>query len=499
MTYLETKKAAPAIPDPPPPALVRFMMEGWAPPPATLPPLRADAAAFATRRRTLSARFPDETLVIPTGHEKVRANDTSFPFRPGSDFVWLTGHLEPDAVLVLAPGAAGRHEAHLFLEPHQGKRSESFFVDRRRGELWVGRRHGVDEARAESGVDAAHPLSELKTFLDLRPGARVLRGLSPPTDALVPPRSGAADQELAAALSELRMIKDELEIAELRRAIASTKRGFEDVIRGLASARSEREVEALFAARARAEGNGVGYGTVAASGPHACILHWTRNDGPLKAGDLLLLDAGVERRSLYTADITRTLPVSGRFSAAQRELYELVHRAQRAALAQVKPGADFMAPNRHAMQVLARGLETLGILRTSAEEALREEHQFHKRYALHTVSHMLGLDVHDCASARPQTYRQGTLQPGMVLTIEPGLYFQPDDLTVPARYRGIGVRIEDDVLVTTEGAENLSRAIPRSAPAIERWMAAVRQSGERRRASASSAARRTLPRRRASR
>jgi Xaa-Pro aminopeptidase len=139
----------------------------------------------------------------------------------------------------------------------------------------------------------------------------------------------------------------------------------------------------------------------------------------------------------------------------------------------VKPGNDFLEPNRHAMRVLAEGLEALGILPMSAEEALLEENQFHKRYTLHTVSHMLGLDVHDCASARPERYKHGTLEPGMVLTIEPGLYFQRDDLTVPPKYRGIGVRIEDDVLVTADGVRNLSSAIPRSAEAVERWMARV--------------------------
>src|SRR5690606_33342740 len=175
-----------------------------------------------------------------------------------------------------------------------------------------------------------------------------------------------------------------------------------------------------------------------------CILHWTRNDAPLRPGDLLLVDAGVEADTLYTADVTRVLPISGKFTKEQREVYDLVLEANLAAIAAVKPGNDFLDPHRAAMRVLAEGLERMGILK-DAEEALQEDKQFYRRYTLHKTSHMLGLDVHDCARARAENYRHGKLRPGMVLTIEPGLYFQVDDLTVPAKYRGIGVRIEDDV------------------------------------------------------
>jgi Xaa-Pro aminopeptidase len=377
-------------------------------------------------------------------------------------------------VLVLAPEAGAGHRAHLYVEPNPGRTDATFFTDRRKGELWVGPRLGVEQSRAQAGVEAAHPLSELAAFLAAHPSARVLRGASEWVDAAVPVRGeGTGDAELATAIAELRLLKDPLEIAELGKVIRSTRRGFEDVIRSLPSVKSERAVEGVFNLRARVEGNDVGYGTIAASGPHACILHWTRNDGALRKKDLLLLDAGVEGHALYTADITRTLPLSGRFSPAQREIYELVWRAQQAAFAAVKPGHDFMEPNRRAMQVLAHGLEALGILPTSAEEALRDDRQLHKRYSLHNVSHMLGLDVHDCAKARQEVYRYGPLQPGMVLTVEPGLYFQLDDLTVPARYRGIGVRIEDDVLVTATGMKNLSASIPSEAGAVERWMASL--------------------------
>jgi len=194
-----------------------------------------------------------------------------------------------------------------------------------------------------------------------------------------------------------------------------------------------------------------------------------RNDRRIGSDDLLLLDAGVEAVSLYTADVTRTIPVSGTFTPAQREVYTLVWEAQRAAFDACKPGNDFLDPNAAAMRVLAHGLERLGIL-SSAEEALRDDKLFYKRYSLHNVSHMLGLDVHDCAKARAETYKFGRLEAGMVLTVEPGLYFQLDDLTVPERYRGIGVRIEDDVVITAGGYENLSAALPSEPDAVEEWV-----------------------------
>ncbi len=268
----------------------------------------------------------------------------------------------------------------------------------------------------------------------------------------------------------MRLLKDGEEIKDLQAAIHSTQRGFEDVIRRMKTAQSERELEGVFFTRARTEGNDVGYGSIVASGDHACTLHWKRNDGKLAKRDLLLLDAGVEGNTFYTADITRTIPLGGKFSKEQRAIYELVHAAQLAAFKEVKPGNDFMAPNQTAMKVLAHGLEWLGLLPMPAEEALRPENQFYKRYTLHNVSHMLGLDVHDCAKARAEAYKFGKFQVGMVLTVEPGLYFQPDDTTVPARYRGIGVRIEDDVVVTAKGCRVLSSSIPSEAEAVEKWI-----------------------------
>ena len=229
-------------------------------------------------------------------------------------------------------------------------------------------------------------------------------------------------------------------------------------------------IEGVFNLRARVEGNDTGYDTIAASGSHATTLHWIRNSGPVRSGDLLLLDAGVEGHQLYTADVTRTMPINGMYSAPQRRIYDLVFAAQSAGIAAVKPGAKFMDPHEAAMKVLVEGLHELGILKEEPEVALRKDRQLHRRYTLHGTSHMLGIDVHDCANARNEFYL-GDLEEGYVLTVEPGLYFQANDLTVPEEYRGIGVRIEDDILVTATGSRNLSEGLPRSANDVEAWMA----------------------------
>ncbi len=458
-----------------PQALVDFMMKSWQPRDKRLPAAIEDAKAFATRRKALSKRFPGDWLVIPTGHEKVRANDTMYRFRPGSDFFYLTGNVEPDCVLVLEP-IRGGHRDVLFVEPNPGRADKTFFTDHHKGELWVGARLGVRESRAYYAVHECRGLPELKATLTKasngKATVRTLRNTSDVVDRLVRNGKKAKDHEFHEFLSELRLIKDPLEIKELEKVVDSTKLAFEDVIRSLSTATSEREVEGTFNLRARVEGNDVGYGTIAASGANACILHWTRNDARLKKNDLLLLDAGVEGKKLYTADITRTLPISGKFGKTQREVYDLVYEAQKAALEAVKPGNDFMEPNRAAQRVLAKGLERMGILK-NADAALADDKQLQKRYTLHNTSHMLGIDVHDCAKARQEVYRYGKLVPGMVLTIEPGVYFQPDDLTVPEKYRGIGVRIEDDVLVTKTGMRNLSATMPRSSVDVEAWMAEV--------------------------
>ncbi len=438
-----------------PPALVEFMSREWVD-----MPLRAGAHAqlgrLQSRRDALSRAFPGDYLVIPAGDEAVRANDTYFRFRPSSDFAYLMGGAEPGSLLVLEPDGAS-HRTLLFAPEHNRGKAE-FFTDRKWGELWVGRHRGLDESQIFYGVDRCRPLQQIEAYLgELQSAGHKVRTLGD-------------DADLTTHLSEMRLIKDDYEIAEVRKACEITKRGFEDVIRTFKRARSEREFEAAFWSRARIEANDVGYLTIAAAGHHACTLHWNKNDGSVERGKLLLLDAGVECDSLYTADITRTLPIDGRFTKEQRAIYELVWEAQRVGIDAVAPGVDFLEPNHRAMRVLAEGLIELGILRVSLEEALDPEKQFHKRYTLHNVSHMLGIDVHDCAQARAETYRYGKLREGMVLTVEPGLYFQPDDATVPENFRGIGVRIEDDIVVTAGGRENLSGILPSQIDEVERWV-----------------------------
>ena len=460
-----------------PPNLVQFMLKHWLPVARSGKPLK-HLAHHRRRRLALGRLFPDELLVIPTGQRKLRAGDQFYPFRAGSDFFYLTGCHEPDCVLVLQPQGKRPHKSILFMEPNHGKADASFFTDRIKGELWEGPRPGLAEAKVFTGVDQCLPLAEFGAFLSqhgTNSSVRMLRGVAAAVEPQLVQTAPHHDVALAQALAEMRLCKDDAELEELAAVVKATKRGFEDVIRVLCTARSERELETTFWARARQEGNDVGYGTIAAAGHHACTLHWKKNDGALRQRDLLLLDAGIEGHNLYTADITRTLPISGTFSRDQRRVYELVLRAHKAALKLVRPGVDFMAPNRAAMEVLAAGLVELGVLQVSAAEALKPENQFYKRYTLHNISHMLGLDVHDCAQARQEVYKYGQLKPGMVLTIEPGLYFQPDDLTVPVKLRGIGVRIEDDVVVTVDGHRNLSASIPTTPDAVEAWMQKVWQ------------------------
>ncbi len=452
-----------------PRALFDQMTRDWAPE-AVDGTVHPAAAYSFERREQIAAKFPDKTLVIPSGNPKTRSNDTQYRFRPGTDFFYLTGCTEPDTVLVVAPGPDGARST-IYVPERRDHTTHQFFTDAGHGELWVGRRRGTAEAAAYYDVDTA-PLDRLEEDLRALNSQDVvtLRGFDSAVDSYHD--ENEQDHDLAEQLSVARLEKDEFEVNQLRLAIDYTIKGFEDVVRALPMAvgRGERVIEGVFNLRARVEGNDVGYDTIAASGAHATILHWTRNDGVVRNGDLLLLDAGVECDQLYTADVTRTMPINGKFSPIQRRIYELVLKAQNAAIAEVRPGAPFMAPNDAAMRVLAEGLFEWGILTVEPDEALRRDRQLHRRYTLHGVSHMLGLDVHDCSNARNELY-QGELQEGYVITVEPGLYFQANDLTVPEEYRGIGVRIEDDILVTKDGYRNLSAALPREPDEIERWMA----------------------------
>ena len=459
---------------------VEFMRTGWRETPLTVTPL-AESPHHAKRRAQLSDAFPGETLVIPSGGEKVRANDTVYPFRPGTDHYWLTGEHDPDAVLVLAPSGSG-HDAVLYVRPRSSRTNDEFFKDRNHGELWIGRRHTLAEKATELGVQTA-PLADLPAALaGCAPArTRVLRGLDTSVDRDVRATDPARDTELARVLSELRLVKEEWEVARLQEAVDATVLGFEDVARILPADRpvSERLLEGVFALRARHDGNGVGYGSIVGAGPHAATLHWTRNDGRTRPGELLLMDMGVEGTHLYTADVTRTLPVSGTFTPLQRQVYDLVYRSQRAGVEAVRPGVAFDAVHQACMRVLAEGLDALGVLPVSVDEAMDPQSTVYRRWTLHGFGHMLGMDVHDCAAARKEVYREGTLQEGFVLTVEPGLYFQPDDDLIPDELRGIGIRIEDNVLVTTDGARVLSAGLPHSADEVERWLAAQREAGPR--------------------
>lgn len=436
-------------------AFKQFITQQWAEE-ERAPVARAAAAPFAADRRArLSAAFPDVRIVAPAGNLSPRSNDTDYRFRPHSDFAYLTGlgsDHEPGAVLVMEPTVDG-HEATLYLNPPAGRDGEGFYSDPRLGEFWIGKRPGLAEFTAMTGLPT-RPLSELPSGIRLA---------SQPSRAI------------ARTLSKMRMVKDAFETDQVRAAVAATIAGFERVVgclpRAIEHKRGERVIEATFDGHAREEGNAVGYETIAASGPHATTLHWIRNDGEVRDGDLLLLDAGVEVETLYTADITRTLPVGGHFSDVQRRVYDVVLEAADAAFAVAGPGSTLREIHRAAMTVIERHLTDWGIVPGSDDP----DAALYRRWMVHSTSHHLGLDVHDCADARRTAYLDGPLEPGMIFTIEPGLYFKEDDMAVPEELRGIGIRIEDDVLVTADGVENLSRALPRRADDVEKWMASLRR------------------------
>jgi len=455
----------------PPSALLEFMTTGWEEPERPEVSPLTGLELYQARRQAISDRFPGLLVVVPSGVGQIRANDTEYRFRPATDFLYLVGEGEPDEVLVLEPLPGGGHVARLYAEPEADFSRSEFFTDRVKGVFWVGPRRGLAATSTRFGLEA-RPVAELGALIQAHDRGAVLRGVDPRVDTLAQDLAGP-DQELQTELSELRLIKDQLEIDLLQEAVDLTRLAFEDVVRALPEAKTERDIEVAFFARARRQGNDTGYLTIAAAGSHATILHWSHNTGQVRPGELLLLDAGVESNRYYTADVTRTLPINGHFTPAQRRVYELVWQAQQAGFAAIRPGADFQAPNRAAQAVLASGLEAMGILPVSAEESLRSDQQLHQRYTLHGVSHMLGLDVHDCAHARQESYPEGRLEVGMVLTVEPGLYFQPHDGTVPPELRGIGVRIEDDVVVTKDGCQVLSAGLPSHPDQVEAWMAAI--------------------------
>ena len=446
--------------------------------------MREQVPFCVARREVLSAEFVGLTLVIPAGPSLVRAYDTHHPYRAHTTFTYYTGwgsDTVPDSVLVLTPNGDA-HDANVYYRFPAGRGTDEFYSDPDIGEFWVGPRPSPDDVSVELGV-ATRAHAELDDLLARADGTwRIIREADPVITAAVDKARGEksdADAEFFRFTSEQRLVKDAFEIAEMRKAVDATALGFNDVLSSLpeviAHSRGERLIEGTFNRRARAEGNFNGYETIVAAGHHACTLHWTRNDGPVTSGDLVLMDAGVEVESLYTADITRTFPVSGTFSETQRLVYDAVCEAADAAFAVVKPGIVFKEVHAAAMTVIAQKVSEWGFLPVSAEESLSEHGQHHRRYMVHGTSHHLGLDVHDCGQARAEFYKDGIVREGMVFTIEPGLYFQPDDLTVPEEFRGIGVRIEDNIVVTATGAENLSAGIPRTSADIEAWLAQARR------------------------
>ncbi|CAM5519897.1 Aminopeptidase P family protein OS=Streptomyces microflavus OX=1919 GN=HUT09_35580 PE=4 SV=1 [Streptomyces microflavus] len=464
---------------PVPVALDAFMAADWAPSPLPAGAQVPGRALLPDRLERLSARFPGERLVIPAGTLKVRSNDTDHRFRPHSAYAWLTGltgEEQPDHVLVLEPSGPEGHEAVLHVRPRSPRNTSDFYRDRRYGEFWVGRRPDLDETAALTGLRCAHLDDLAKLLTGPQPPTRLLAGVDARVDGLLAARSHtpAGDAELDAALAELRLRKDSWEVGQLQLAVDHTTAGFEDVARALPDAlrhpRGERWIEGVFQLRARSEGNGTGYETIAAAGAHACVLHWIRNDGPLDPSQLLLLDAGVETDTLYTADITRTLPLSGRsLTGPTGRLRTGAGRTGGRHRRRVRGPVPGLPPRGHARhrRGTARVGHPAGPARGGARRRQRPVPPLHpvqqRAHARHRRARL---------RAGPRgDHLDGVLEEGHVLTVEPGLYLQPDDETLPPELRGMGVRIEDDLVITADGAKLLSGALPRTVDGVEEWMA----------------------------
>ena len=449
-------------------SFVDYMGSNWASDAAPLPATSSVAPFAAARRAAVAERFAGHAVVIEAGAPKVRSNDTEYRYRPHAAFAHLTGWgtaTVPDSVLVIdaRSGKSGSDSsAILFLRPTAGKGDTEFFANSMIGEFWVGQRPSLAAVSALLGLETRN-LAQLPEFLASMRAEEQLT---------------LDDPSVLEFTAELRLIKDSYEISEMRNAVAASVAGFENIASELPKAighiRGERLVETAFFAKARELGHDLGYDTISAAGAHACTLHWVVNDGPVLDGQLILVDAGVEVDSFYTADVTRTMPVNGKFTPLQRKVYEAVLEAADAVFAMAKPGVTYSLMHDTAMAVIAKKVHEWGLLPegVTVEDSLNPDNQWHRRWMVHGTGHHLGIDVHDCAAARRSQYKDAVLQPGMIFTIEPGLYFHPDDLLVPEELRGIGVRIEDDVIVTETGVENLSAALPRTVDGIEAWMAA---------------------------
>ena len=433
------------------------------------------AAEFARRRRQLMRMAgEDAILVLPAAPERVRSHDTHYPYRQDSDFWYLSGFPEPDAVLVLVPGR--KHgEAILFCRERDPER-----------EGWDGPRAGQDGAVNDYGMDDAYPIDDLDEILpgllegrsrvyyhfgrdadfDLKligwvrhVRAHVKQGAQPPHEFL----------ELGHLLHELRLFKSKDEIKLMRRAADISVHAHRAAMRVARPGIREYELQADLERVFRAHDAWPAYNSIVGAGRNACVLHYRANTAQARDGDLVLIDAGAEYRG-YAADITRTFPVNGRFTPAQRALHDLVRAAQRAALGCARVGMPYEAGHVAAVETLTEGLLKLGLLKGKLEKNLAEG--TYRRFYRHKTGHWLGLDVHDVGDYRIDGESR-LLEPGMVFTIEPGLYVSHDDTTVDAKWRGIGIRTEDDVLVTAEGPVVLTDALARSADEIEAEMTAA--------------------------
>ena len=429
--------------------------------------------AHARRRAQLMRLAGDDAIVIiPAAPERIRSRDTHYPYRPDSDLWYLSGFTEPDAALVLVPGRA-HGESILFCRERDPER-----------EGWDGPRLGPEGAVEALGLDDAFPISDLD---DILPGmiegrSRVYYHLGRDTEfdlklmgwlnrvrAMM--RQGAPPPheflELGHLLDEMRLFKSADELRLMQRAADISVEAHMAAMRaarpGITEYALQAEIERVF----RMHDACPAYGSIVGAGANACVLHYVANTAKAKAGDLVLVDAGAEYRG-YAADITRTFPVSGRFSPAQRALHDLVGAAHAAALSHACVGEPWSAMHDAAVQVLAEGLLRLGLLKGTLDQVLEEG--TYKRFYRHKTGHWLGLDVHDVGEYRIDGEPR-LLEPGMVFTIEPGLYIAPDDTRVAAKWRGIGIRTEDDVLVTPHGPRVLTDALPRDAEGIEAWMA----------------------------
>jgi Xaa-Pro aminopeptidase len=434
-----------------------------------------DPAHCARRREAIAAemrRRGGGVMLLPAADEKVRNNDSEYLFRQDSDFLYLTGLEEPQGCALLFAGddAGAAPRLVLFVRPRDKER-----------ETWTGLRAGVEGAVATYGAAEAFPVAEVDSRLPgLLDGAGPLwfrLGCDPEWDARVSralrelrarARQGARVPlqilDPASVVHERRLVKAPEELALLRKAAEITAEAHLGAMRDGLPGRREFQVQAeIEYAFRRRGGNGPGYGTIVAAGANSCILHYRAGDAPLRDGDVCLVDAGGEYR-WYTADVTRTFPVSGSFTKAQRALYEVVLEAQKATIEAVRPGATIDGLHELAVRRLTEGMIALGLLRGSPEERIADGS--YKRYYMHRTSHWLGLDVHDVGDYYPER-KSRALEPDMVITVEPGLYVTADDASAPEGLRGVGVRIEDDVLVTPEGREVLTEAVPKEAGEVE--------------------------------